>query len=186
MIRIVGILCGSAIAIAFLIIAVGIPEFPPPDEVAEDAVQESFDVVEVPPEAVAIESVTQAAPPADAEMPIAELEMPVETIPEPIPEPIPVPIPVPVHETFAETAARAAAMSEPLAEIWFAFWSPFHSKIAANGFIAQLQRETGMDYRVVKIKPGVYEVAFAYEGQDDIETKLATISRATGLEMPDG
>ena len=178
MIRIIGILCGSAIAIAILIIALGIPEFPPPDEVAEEANQEFSDVVEAPPEAVAIESVTQTAPPSDAEMPLAELEMPIETIAEPIPEP--------VHETFAETAARAAAMSEPLAENWFAFWSPFHSEIAANGFIAQLQRETGMDYRVVKIKPGVYEVAFAYEGEDDIETKLATISRATGLEMPDG
>ena len=46
MIRIIGILCGSAIALAFLIIALGIPEFPPPDEVAEEAVQELFDVVD--------------------------------------------------------------------------------------------------------------------------------------------
>ena len=174
MIRIIGILCGSAIAIAFLIIALGIPEFPPPDEVAEEAVQEFSDVVEAPPEAVAIESVTQTAPPSDAEMPLPETASLIESAPEL------------AAETFAETLARAAEMSEPLAENWFAFWSPFHSEIAANGFIAQLQRETGMDYRVVKIKPGVYEVAFAYEGEDDIETKLATISRATGLEMPDG
>jgi hypothetical protein len=178
MIRIIGILCGSAVAIAFLIVALGIPEFLPPSEAVEP--------VEAPPELVTIdstidseidskiESMPQAAPPAEAEMPIAELEAPIETIPEP------------VDETFAETAARAAAMSEPLAENWFAFWSPFRSAIAANGFIAQLQRETGMDYRVVKIKPGVYEVAFAYEGEHDIETKLAKISRATGLEMPDG
>jgi hypothetical protein len=107
-------------------------------------------------------------------MAVAERAAPIEAIPEP------------VDETFAETAARAAAMSAPLADNWFAFWSPFRSELAANGFIAQLQRETGMDYRVVKIKPGVYEVAFAYEGADDIETKLVRISRATGLEMPDG
>ncbi len=46
-------------------------------------------------------------------------------------------------------------------------------------------RLNGMDYRVVRLKPGVYEVAFLYEGEDDIETKLVAISAATGLEMAD-
>jgi hypothetical protein len=49
-----------------------------------------------------------------------------------------------------------------------------------------LQKTTGMDYRVVRLKPGVYEVAFAYEAETDIQTSLAAISAATGLEMPDG
>lgn len=163
MIRIVGILCGSAMAIAFLIIALGIPELLPASEPDD-----------VPPEWVALDSPSDESPPPETEMPVAEPEAPIEPIPEP------------ADETFAETVARVAPIPEPLAENWFAFWSPFHSEIAANGFIAQLQRETGMDYRVVKIKPGVYEVAFAYEGEGDIATKLALISRATGLEMPDG
>ena len=71
-------------------------------------------------------------------------------------------------------------------EHWYAFWSPFSSELAANGFVSQLQRTTGMDYRVVRLEPGVYEVAFAYEAETDIETRLAAISAATGLEMPDG
>ena len=73
-----------------------------------------------------------------------------------------------------------------LDEHWYAFWSPFRSEIAANGFVARLQQTTGMDYRVVKLKPGVYEVAFAYSDQADIEQKLARISAATGLDMTGG
>ena len=75
---------------------------------------------------------------------------------------------------------------EIIQENWYAFWSPFRSEIAANGFVEQLQRTTGLDYRVVKQKPGVYEVAFAYDDEVDIQAKLDTISAATGLEMPGG
>jgi hypothetical protein len=60
MIRIIGILCGSAIAIAFLIVALGVPEFLPSSEVA--------DTVAAPPEIVtldsAIESEIESMPPA--------------------------------------------------------------------------------------------------------------------------
>jgi hypothetical protein len=35
----------------------------------------------------------------------------------------------------------------------------------------------------VKVKTGVYEVAFAYIDDADIETKLERISSATGLEL---
>ena len=57
------------------------------------------------------------------------------------------------------------------------------SKIAADGFVSQLQRTTGLDYRVVKLKPGVYEVAFAYSDDADIQDKLTQISSATGLDL---
>ena len=67
---------------------------------------------------------------------------------------------------------------------WYAFWSPFRSEIAATGFVAQLQRVTGIDYRVVKVEPGVYEVAFAYSEDDEITNNLSQISAATGLELP--
>jgi hypothetical protein len=49
--------------------------------------------------------------------------------------------------------------------------------------VSKLQEATGIDYRVVKIKTGLYEVAFAYSDDDDIEDKLARISAATGLDM---
>ena len=68
---------------------------------------------------------------------------------------------------------------------WFAFWSPFRSEVAANGFVKQLQRVTGLDYRVVKLEPGVYEVAFAYADDAEIDGYLSTISAATGLDLPE-
>jgi len=58
-------------------------------------------------------------------------------------------------------------------------------EVAANGFVDQLQRVTGLDYRVVKVKPGVYEVAFAYEDDQEITANLTQISAATGLQLPE-
>jgi hypothetical protein len=69
---------------------------------------------------------------------------------------------------------------------WYAFWSPFRSEIAASGFVDQLQRVTGLDYRVVKVKPGVYEVAFAYIEDAEITDNLSQITAATGLQLPEG
>jgi hypothetical protein len=68
---------------------------------------------------------------------------------------------------------------------WYSFWSPFRSKLAASGFVQQLEKVTGFDYRIVKVKTGVYEVAFAYDNDDERRRKLALISSATGLELPD-
>ena len=67
------------------------------------------------------------------------------------------------NPVFDEPAEAAPLMPDSVQ--WYAFWSPFRSEIAANGFVEQLQRVTGLDYRVVKIKPGVYEVAFGYCGR---------------------
>ncbi len=61
---------------------------------------------------------------------------------------------------------------------------PFRTEIAANGFVAQLQRVTGLDYRIVKVDTGLYEVAFAYSDDDEIVGNLSQISAATGLELP--
>ena len=38
----------------------------------------------------------------------------------------------------------------------------------------------------LKIKPGIYEVAFAYSDDTDIPINLSQISAATGLDMPEG
>ena len=46
-----------------------------------------------------------------------------------------------------------------------------------------LQEKTGIDYRVVKVKTGVYEVAFAYTDDADIVSKLDRITTATGLDV---
>lgn len=68
-------------------------------------------------------------------------------------------------------------------ESWYAFWSPFRTELAANGFVQRLQQRTGLDYRVVRMDSGTYEVAFAYLDQTDVDQKLLAISAATGLEL---
>ena len=169
MIRLIGILMGSAVAIGLLILILGIPELSAPEaetgESSQPAIEPEIVATPIPepdePEVPAIPAVENEAP--VVETPVSELtdvEL-VEQIFAPRPEPVP-------------------------DEHWYAFWSPFRSEIAANGFVARLQQTTGMDYRVVKLKPGVYEVAFAYSDQDDIEQKLARISAATGLDMSGG
>lgn len=68
---------------------------------------------------------------------------------------------------------------------WYSFWNPFRSELAANGFVSQLEKVTGLDYRVVKVKTGVYEVAFAYASDMERHSKIAQIASATGLDLPD-
>ena len=185
MVRIVGILCGSALAISLLIIALGVPEFlPGPEEipatVSEPVVtSESEEVPAVVAEIDQIES--------DPKLESATIaETRVETNNETSTEDSRDLINEPVAELIRETPFAGESPPPPSTEHWYAFWSPFRSELAANGFVSQLQRTTGMDYRVVQLKPGVYEVAFAYEEDADIASHLAAITSATGLEMPDG
>ena len=171
MIRLIGILLGAALAVAAIVITLGLPEFSATNDVP----------VQAPP------VVVSDTPPA------------VVAVPEFVPQPEAVPntdvnIAAPsdaalaaatVTEAVAEMAADPVVMTPMVSpsQNWFAFWSPFRSEIAADGFIAELQRTTGLDYRVVKLKPGVYEVAFAYSDPLDRDTKLDRIAAATGLDM---
>jgi hypothetical protein len=162
MMRFLGVLVGSALAVAALVVFVGIPEFTTESSVPEPT------VITLPMR-------------ADAPIPV------VEEAPEEVP-------PATAFDTPAEPVAAEAPAEKP-AELpaaepvealqWYAFWSPFRSEVAANGFVDQLQRVTGLDYRVVKAKPGVYEVAFAYEDDQEITANLSQISAATGLQLPE-
>jgi len=98
--------------------------------------------------------------------------------PEPQSEPVAEATPEPDYEALVEQIFSPDP--EPAVdENWYAFWSPFRSELAANGFVSKLQESTGIDYRVVKVKTGVYEVAFAYSDDEDIQDKLTRISAAT-------
>ncbi len=172
MFRLIGILTSSAIAIAILIVALGVPEFAAPE--AETA------IIAEPMK----ELVYEPAPESEAAMPViseseseqrSESETMVTVTPEFVPE-----------EDVFEPEAVPEPIREATDQQWYAFWSPFRSKIAADGFVSQLQRTTGLDYRVVKLKPGVYEVAFAYSDDSDIQDKLMQIASATGLDLSDG
>ena len=209
MIRLAGILLGSTLAVALLLTLFGVPRF------EHQSTPSDSGVITLPLQSATSKAVPEPATkppheavPADtvgpaALSPAAPVPAP---IPKPIPKPMPEPIPEPMPTQAAETSDAAApggreaplpglddpnaGAAEPALEPiealqWYAFWSPFRSEIAAKGFITQLQRVTGLDYRVVKVKPGVYEVAFAYSDGDELTASLSQISRATGLDMPD-
>ena len=178
--RLMGILTGSAMAIGLLIIVLGIPEF-----ASEPAAQAPLatPVTEMPSLAsAAVTEVPQTEPAASAPQQAAE---PIsDELPEPASEATTAVPVAPANTTEAMTPTTAPL---PAVETgWFAFWSPFRSEIAAAGFVSELQRTTGLDYRVVKLKPGVYEVAFAYSDENDIQDKLTRISAATGLDLSGG
>jgi hypothetical protein len=169
MIRFLGVLVGSALAVAALVVFVGIPEFTTESSVAEPT------VITLPMRGGAAAAQTDA--PGAAATAAATADTAAKTFPEPVAEQVPQPI--------ADEAPRRAPAADPVAPPqWYTFWSPFRSEVAANGFVEQLQRVTGLDYRVVKVKPGVYEVAFAYEDDGEITANLSQISAATGLELP--
>jgi hypothetical protein len=172
MMRFLGVLVGSTLAVAALVVFVGIPEFTTESSIEEDSVitlpmRANAPAPEPEPEAEPQEAPAVAGIDAPAEPPA-----PQETVTEE-PEAAPAPAESPPMQVLA-------------APQWYAFWSPFRSEIAANGFVDQLQRVTGLDYRVVKVKPGVYEVAFAYEDDGEITANLSQISAATGLQLPEG
>jgi len=184
MIRLIGILTGCALAIAFLLLLLGVPRLTETRAADESAAP----LPQVVPE-------TQKVAVAEPE-PQVEVPGEIESVPEP--EVTPEPDAVPEPEEVAAGPAAAEPQATPLApavaerlpesteQHWYAFWSPFRSEIAADGFVSELQRTTGLDYRVVKLKPGIYEVAFAYTDDADIREKLTRISAATGLDMSGG
>jgi hypothetical protein len=181
MLRLIGILTGSAIAVAFLIVALGPPRLAPPADAIEAVAEETETPVATVLEPVEPEPLVELPPLPVAELVDESTEVPLtdeqtEALIEEIFSPQPQPV-----------AAEVPAVDTGVAdENWYAFWSPFRSEIAANGFIAKLQETTGIDYRVVKVKTGVYEVAFAYIDDADIQDKLARISNATGLDVTGG
>jgi hypothetical protein len=174
MIRFIGVLVGSALAVAALVVFIGIPEF-----TTESSVTEAT-VITLPMRGGA--ELPEAAEPGEREEPVtppALADTAADTAPQTVPEQVPEPIP--------DEQPEQAPAADPAAPLqWYAFWSPFRSEVAANGFVDQLQRVTGLDYRVVKVRPGVYEVAFAYADDREITANLSQISAATGLELPGG
>lgn len=169
--RLLGVLVGSALAVAALVVFVGIPEFTTESSVAEHS------VITLP---------MRATPPVpDPEPEPAPREEPVAAAIDGPADP-PMPSEAVDHESEVEPdLAESPAFQEATVPQWYAFWSPFRSEIAANGFVAQLERVTGLDYRVVKVDSGVYEVAFPYFDDDERRSKLTQIAAATGLDLPD-
>ena len=178
MIRLVGILTGSALAVAAIVITLGLPELTVTNDVP----------VQAPPVVASETPMTVVAVPEFVPQPEATPNTDVDIATSNDAALPAVPVTEDVTETVAEIGADPVVMTPMVSpsQNWFAFWSPFRSEIAADGFISELQRTTGLDYRVVKLKPGVYEVAFAYSDPPDRDTKLDRIAAATGLDMSGG
>ena len=195
MIRLIGFLVGSAVSIGMLLLILGIPDITLSREVIEqidfDDVIEQIDLESVPDTLQAVRADIQAIGNNMADE-ISEIVEQLETeeasteqvVKFETEKPAP-PLTPPLQD---EAVAVVAPAPDPIIEKdmrWYSFWNPFRSEIAANGFVTQLEKVTGLDYRVVKIKAGVYEVTFAYQNDTERRTKLSQISSTTGLDLPD-
>ena len=178
--RIVGLLVGSAIAVALLILLVGVPELNTSNRTVNAVSDPEAEPAPAPP--------PEEPPPIPLEATQLEATQEAEYVEPPIESSPPVAVaasPATIEEQDLQTPVDANSASTAEELRWYAFWSPFRSRIAANGFVTQLQRVTGLDYRVVNVKPGVYEVAFAYADDSEIQANLSQISAATGLDVPE-
>ena len=131
------------------------------DEIAEYVPEQLTEIID---EAAAIETINEPPPPEV-----------VNTAPDSVPRGF--------NPEETENIPEDIAISNDLK--WHAFWNPFRSRIAAEGFVGQLEKVTGLDYRVVKINTGVYEVTFGYENDDERREKMSLIASAAGLDLPD-
>lgn len=166
MFRLLGFLIGSATAITVILLLLGIPDFHLTDRGIN---QQRFD-------AVVEQLKNKQREVADvAEVLVDEVAGMADDVQDNI-------------EIVTEKLVPDIADDQPVIQTelqWYSFWNPFRSEIAARGFVSRLEKVTGLDYRVVKIKIGVYEVAFAYDDDMERRTKLMQIAAATGLELPD-
>lgn len=183
MFRLLGFLIGSATSVFIILLVIGLPTFHLGDD---DEAQQRYDAAiemlrakQQELESVAgrlTEDVSRVAESIDAEPAVpaaSDPPAPAATLVEPLPAAPDVP---------PSTAALPGPAGGPH---WYSFWNPFSSEIAASGFVAQLERVTGMDYRIVKMDKGVYEVAFDYADDAERRDKLSRISAATGLDLPE-
>jgi len=198
MFRLIGFLIGSISSIVIILLIVGMPRFHLADQKAD---QQRYDeaIDKLKAKQHEFESVAGKLS-ADVARVAESVEHGFDSLAETVAVNTPLarqtdtgveapgePIPVAIDDDFGITDANItdANIGAPAETLWYSFWNPFRSEIAANGFVSQLEKVTGIDYRVVKIKSGVYEVAFAYNDDEERRTKLSQISSATGLDLPD-
>ena len=202
MFRLLGFLIGSALSIGALFLFLGLPKLTALSQpevleqlepISQHATEVKEEVVELAEEvANEIRAAIEKLPPVTNEFAREDaLDVP-ETVlsangGEELTKVPGTPLITNEFEEF-EIESKPAAMvtleeQVPGTMQWQSFWNPFRSEIAANGFVTQLERVTGLDYRVVRVKPGHYEVAFAYLNDAERRPKLSQIEAATGLEL---
>jgi len=193
MFRLIGFLIGSLSSVVIILLVIGMPRFNVADQKAD---QQRYDEAIEKLKAKQHEFESVAGKLSDDVAQVAEtveqgfdtLTQTVANAPPPVQQAIEEPMPaadempVVIDDDLPPDVAGDDLNVAPETQ-WYSFWNPFRSEIAANGFVTQLERVTGLDYRVVKVKSGVYEVAFAYDNNAERNNKLSQISAATGLEL---
>jgi hypothetical protein len=176
MFRILGFILGSAVSIAAIFMVLGVPEVHLPSAESDQA---RFDAAleKIRERQAAVEGLVGTTD--NDELPT---EIPAESVANEVEETI-----FPVAESYYDPASEPLTEPQDLynpEQRWHEFWNPFRSEIAARGFVSQLEKVTGLDYRVMKVKAGVYQVGFSYSDDDERRIKLSQISAATGLDLP--
>lgn len=187
MFRLIGFIVGSVTSIFIILLVIGMPTFNLADQEADqeryDAAIEKLKAKQHEFEAVAgklSEDVARVAESVETGFDAVANTMEYNAIDQTTAETA-----VPNIDEFKEPDVSVSEPMQMPDPFWYSFWNPFRSEIAAKGFVSQLERVTGLDYRVVKVETGVYEVAFAYHDDSERRTKLSQISAATGLDLPD-
>jgi hypothetical protein len=170
MFRILGFISGSAISIVGILLVLGVPKF---NLSSFETDQARFDA--------ALDKIREKRP-AVEEL----VEVPVEEEPAIVAEPIAESVVKNVAENTLESVEVPADPQDIFnaEQHWHEFWNPFRSEIAARGFVSQLEKVTGLDYRINKVEAGIYQVGFAYTSEDERRSKISLISAATGLDLP--
>lgn len=192
MFKLLGFMLGSAISIAAIVMLLGMPEFHwsklTDDSDRFDAAVEKLKEKREQAEKL-VAAANEAARRLETETPPAG-DAPTPPADDPEPRENPDEDAAPPAETEDAEAEPPAepAHTLPLDDIvadasWYAFWNPFRSELAARGFVSQLEKVTGLDYRIVKVKAGVYQVAFAYADDAERDLRLSQIQAATGLDL---
>jgi hypothetical protein len=190
MFRLLGFLLGSAASIGVMVWLLGVPRLdvgnPEPDiarfEEQSGKPGEGRREMSIPPQSAEVanpreapEGTVPAA--ADAALPTVPGTAVTSNPSEPL-------APDDFLTTNPPDAVNAGEQAQPLPEQrWHVFWSPFRSEIAARGFVARLESVTSVDYRIAKVKTGVYQVSFAYGSDAELDSNLSQIRAATGLDL---
>ncbi len=177
MLRLMGFLFGSAVALVALLTFTDLPALAP----YRQPVVESVSML--------LEGLEKAPAPGDPS--VASPPLAPTTTHQVVKPPARPSLPVPAVE-LTGTAPRqappnAAALpgppSPPPEPRWHVFWNHFRSEFSANGFAERLAQATGLDFRVLRVGSGRYEVAFAYLNERERQSRLDRIAAATGLQM---
>ena len=174
MFRILGFILGSAVSIAAIFMVLGVPEIRLPSAEADQA---RFDA--------ALQKIREKQPAVEEIVATTEeIAVPTEAAIESVSDEALMPMTADlVDEMAIEPMTEPQDIYNP-EQYWHEFWNPFRSEIAARGFVSQLEKVTGLDYRVMKVEAGVYQVGFAYSDDDERRFKISQISAATGLDLP--